>query len=106
MYKTNDFRKGLRNVIDESKTISKGKLYDAFLEVTERYLNELISTLSLERAIINELGTEQGKEFIEKIATSNPSIRDLDESNTDGSDCLERINNLLAFIDCEYGSEI
>ena len=42
MYKTNDFRQGLRNVMDESKTFPKGKLYDAFLEVTIRYLNEMI----------------------------------------------------------------
>ncbi len=75
MYKTNDFKKGLRNIMDESKTIPKGKLYDAFLEVTVRYLNEMISTLSLEQAIIKELGEERGNELIEKVATSHHFLK-------------------------------
>ena len=99
MYKTNDFRQGLRNVMDESKTISKGRLYDAFLEVTERYLYEMISILNLENAIISELGEERGSELIERIATSNPYLCDLDSSNSNELERKERINNLLAYID-------
>ena len=102
MYKTNDFRKGLRNVMDESKTISKGRLYDAFLEVTVRYLNEMISTLSLEQAIIKELGEERGNELIERVATSNPSLQNLDAENADTDDYREKIENLLSYIDCEF----
>ena len=102
MYKTNDFRQGLKNVMDESKTIPKGKLYDAFLEVTVRYLNEMISTLSLEQAIIKELGEEKGNELIEKVATSNPSLQNLDAENSDTYDYREKIENLLSYIDCEF----
>ncbi len=105
MYKTNDFREGLRNVLDESKTIPKGKLYDAFLEVTVRYLNEMISTLSLEQAIINELGEERGNELIERVATSNPSIQNLDTVNPGEDDYREKIENLLSYIDCEFRTE-
>ncbi len=105
MYKTNDFRKGLKNVMDESKTIPKGKLYDAFLEVTVRYLNEMISALSLERAIINELGEERGSELIERVATSNPSVQNLDTSNSDADEYREKIENLLSYIDCEFRTE-
>ena len=105
MYKTNDFKKGLRNIMDESKTIPKGKLYDAFLEVTIRYLNEMISSLSLERAIIYELGEERGNELIERIASSNPSLQDFDNSDIEEYDYEEKIKNLLAIIDCEYGSK-
>ncbi len=105
MYKTNDFRQGLRNVMDESKTIPKGKLYDAFLEVTIRYLNEMISTLSLEQAIIKELGEERGSELIERVATSNPSIQNLDAANSDADDYREKIENLLSYIDCEFRTE-
>ena len=102
MYKTNDFRQGLRNVMDESKTIPKGRLYDAFLEVTVRYLNEMISTLSLEQAIIKELGEERGNELIERVATSNPSLQNLDAEKSDTDDYREKIENLLAYIDCEF----
>ena len=105
MYKTNDFRKGLRNVMDESKTIPKGRLYDAFLEVTVRYLNEMISTLSLEQAIIKELGEERGNELIERVATSNPSLQNLDAENSDKDDYQEKIENLLSYIDCEFRTE-
>jgi len=105
MYKTNDFKKGLMNVMNESKTISKGELYDAFLEVTVRYLNEMISTLSLEQAIIKELGEERGNELIERVATSNPSIQNLDASTTDADDYREKIENLLSYIDCEFRTE-
>ena len=102
MYKTNDFRKGLRNIMDESKTIPKGRLYDAFLEVTERYLNEMISILNLENAVITELGEERGSELIERIATSNPYLREFDASNSSESEIEDRIKNLLAFIDGKY----
>ena len=105
MYKTNDFKKGLMNVMNESKTIPKGELYDAFLEVTIRYLNEMISSLSLERAIIYELGEERGNELIERIATSNPSLQDFDNSDIEEYDYEEKIKNLLAIIDYEYGSK-
>lgn len=105
MYKTNDFKKGLMNVMNESKTIPKGELYDAFLEVTVRYLNEMISTLSLEQAIIKELGEEKGNELIERVATSNPSMQNLDASTTDVDDYREKIENLLSYIDCEFRTE-
>ena len=105
MYKTNDFKKGLMNVMNESKTIPKGELYDAFLEVTIRYLNEMISTLSLEQAIIKELGEERGNELIERVATSNPSMQNLDTSTTDADDYREKIENLLSYIDCEFRTE-
>ena len=105
MYKTNDFKKGLRNIMDESKTIPKGKLYDAFLEVTVRYLNEMISALSLEQAIIRELGEERGNELIEEVATSNPSMHNFDTSNSNTDDYREKIENLLSYIDCVFRSE-
>ena len=91
--------------MDESKTISKGRLYDAFLEVTVRYLNEMISALSLERAIIKELGEDRGNELIEKIATSNPSLQNLDAENSTADDYREKIDNLLSYIDCEFRTE-
>ena len=99
MYKTNDFRKGLKNVMDESKTIPKGRLYDAFLEVTVRYLNEMISTLSLEQTIIKELGEERGNEVIEKVATSNPNINDLEHVNGEEEEIKNKIINLFDAIE-------
>lgn len=105
MYKTNDFREGLINVMDESKTIPKGKLYDAFLEVTERYLNEMISILKLENAIISELGEERGNELIERIATSNPYSDDFDLNDFEEGSQEERIKKRLAYIDGKSETE-
>lgn len=106
MYKTNDFRKGLINVMQESKSISKGDLYDAFLEVTERYLNEMISILNLENAIITELGEERGSELIERIATSNPYSDDFDSNGFEEKTREEKIKNRLAYIDGKFGTQI
>jgi len=102
MYKTNNFKEGLKNVMRDSKSISKGNLYDAFLEVTERYLNELISVLVLEQAIIDEFGEEKGTQLIEKIITSNSSINTLDVANNSEIEIEKRIEHLLSIIETGY----
>jgi oligoendopeptidase F len=49
------FRDQVENIIDNPDSYSREELYTAFLEMTERYLNELISTLNYEKAIIASL---------------------------------------------------
>ena len=78
---------------------SKEELHDLFLEMTERYLNELLSTLNYEKAIIDSLGEEKGNEVIEKVATSNPDINALDHANDKVEDVRTKINNLFDAIE-------
>ena len=73
--------------------------------MTERYLNEMVSCLIFERALINELGEEEGNQIIEQIATSNPSVSSLDSDNAAEPEVKERIENLLSYIECEFRTE-
>ena len=101
---TNQFRNTVEKVMNNPELYSKEDLQDLFLEMTERYLNEMVSCLNYERALINELGEEEGNQIIEQIATSNPSVRSLDSDNATEPEVRERIENLLSYIECEFRS--
>ena len=106
MLNEGNFRKSLLDIIDNPANYTKEQLYDAFLEVTERYLDEMVSTLNYERNIIAKLGKEKGEEEIERIVASNPVIADLEMENASEPDKREVIKNLVAFTECEYGFDI
>ena len=101
---TNKFRNTVKKVMINPELYSKEDLQDLFLEMTERYLNEMVSCLNYERALINELGEEEGNQIIEQIATSNPSVSSLDSDNAAEPEVKERIENLLSYIECEFRS--
>lgn len=101
---TNKFRNTVEKVMNNPELYSKEDLQDLFLEMTERYLNEMVSCLNYERALINELGEEEGNQIIEQIATSNPSVISLDSDNAAEPEVRERIENLLSYIECEFRS--
>ena len=101
---TNKFRNTVEKVMNNPELYSKEDLQDLFLEMTERYLNEMVSCLNYERALINELGEEEGNQIIEQIATSNPSVSSLDSDNAAEPEVRERIENLLSYIECEFRS--
>ena len=100
-----DYKAHILKVIDNRDTISKKELYDAFLDLAERYLTEKVSSLNYERALINEVGEEEGNQLIEQIATSNLALRNLDDTNGAESDPRDRIVNLLSYIECEFRTE-
>ncbi len=102
---TNQFRNTVEKVMNNPELYSKEDLQDLFLEMTERYLNEMVSCLNYERALINELGEEEGNQIIEQIATSNPSVRSLDSDNAAEPEVRERIENLFSYIECEFRTE-
>ena len=106
MLNEGNFRKTLLDIIDNPDNYTKDQLYDAFLEVTERYLDEMVSTLNYERNIIAKLGKEKGEEEIERIAASNPALNDLEQTNVIEPDRAEAIRNLIDFIACEFGLSI
>ena len=103
---TNQFRNTVEKVMNNPELYSKEDLQDLFLEMTERYLNEMVSCLNYERALINELGEEEGNQIIEQIATSNPSVSSLDSDNATEPEVRERIENLLSYIECEFRTEL
>ena len=102
---TNQFRNTVEKVMNNPELYSKEDLQDLFLEMTERYLNEMVSCLNYERALITELGEERGNQIIEQIATSNPSVISLDSDNATEPEVRERIENLLSYIECEFRTE-
>ena len=59
MLNEGNFKNNLIDLIDNPDNYTKEQLYDAFLEVTERYLDEMVSTLNYERDIITKLGKEK-----------------------------------------------
>ena len=103
---TNKFRNTVEKVMNNPELYSKEDLQDLFLEMTERYLNEMVSCLNYERALINELGEEEGNQIIEQIATSNPSVISLDSDNATEPEVRERIENILSYIECEFRTEL
>lgn len=106
MLNEGDFRNNLVDLIKKPDKYTKEQFYDAFLEVTERYLDELITTTSLEKAITDGMDEESANKILEDIATSNLSLNDLESINAQELDRIEVIRNLLDYIECELGLSI
>ena len=104
MLNGNYFRDQLENIIDNTDSYSREELHAALMEITERYLNELISTLNYETVIIASLGEEEGSKVIEKAATADPAINELGLINAEESDKREVIRNLLNFVESQYNT--
>ena len=96
---TNQFRKTVEKIVNNPELYSKEDLHDLFLELTERYLNELLSTMNYEKAIIESLGEEKGNEVIEKAATSDPDINCVECTNGEEDEIKNRIINLFNAIE-------
>ena len=106
MLNEGDFRDKLIKMVKFPDNFTKDEYYEAFLEITERYLNELISNLNCENEIINQLGEDQGSALIEVIATNNPAFNELAEENSEAEDIQEVIENLMDFAESEFGVNI
>lgn len=106
MLNEGNFRDNLIALINNPDNYTKKQIYDAFLEVTERYLDELASTLNFERDILARLGEEKGNEEIERIAMSNPALNDLGRMDVTEEDKRQVIMDLLAFTECEFGYNV
>ena len=96
---TNRFRNTVEKVMNNSESYSNDDLRYLFLEMTERFLNELLSTMNYEKAIIESLGEEEGNKVIEKAATSNPVINAVDSDNGKEDEIEYRITNLFNAIE-------
>ena len=106
MLNEGDFRKTVNDMISNPDSYTKEEYYTAFLEMTERYLDGMITTCSLEKAITDGMDEENANKILEDIATSNPSLNDLESINVKESDKIEVIRNLMDYIECELGLSI
>ncbi len=100
------FREELESIINSPESYTKEEIHEAFLVMTEKYLNEMINTMNLEREITKGMDKDSANEKLEEIATSNPSMSDLDHTNALSTDKKEVIDNLMAYIEFEFGIDI
>ena len=91
----------LRDLISDSSSYSKEDYYDAFLDVTEKYLNELMSTLAYENKIIEELGDDRADEFMEAVAEETAS-KFYERVDIEEAGKIQRIKSLIDFIEDEF----
>lgn len=98
------FRQTVEDIINNPDNYSKDELYEAFLDMTERYLNEMVSSMNLENALTKGMGKKSADELIEQTATTNPCINDLDETNAQLLDQKEVIQNLFDYIAFDLGT--
>lgn len=89
----------LLDMIANPDNYSKDEFYDAFVGITEQYLDEFISNMNYEKDIIEILGEEKGNQEIEKIATSDPDLMELEEEISEEDDPVKRINMRFDYID-------
>ncbi len=97
------FREIVEDIINNPDNYSKDEIHEAFMDMTERYLNEMITTMNLERTITEGFGKKRAEEILEEIATSNPSITDLDITNAHETDRTEVIRNLFDYTQFDLG---
>ena len=79
MLNEGNFHEKLVSMINEPEQWSKEEYYSAFLDMTERFYNALIASLEYENVILEKFGEDVGEALIEKIATSNPSLMDMED---------------------------
>ncbi len=107
MLNEGNFREKLLDMVNNPDPYTKEQYYEAFLEIAEKYLGELASTLTFEKSIISKCGKEKGEALIEAIAISNPALSDLESQYIlDDHDKKAYINDMLIFTECEFGSDI
>ena len=89
MIDDNNFRKIVLDMMYHPEAYSKEDYYEAFLEMTGRYLNEMVTTINLENAI---------EELHFNIQQGNPDTDELDAANAAVRDMPRTIENLLSYL--------
>ena len=64
MLNEGNFQENLKSMINEPDSWSKEEYYSAFLDMTERFFNALISALEYENVILEKFGEEAGEAII------------------------------------------
>lgn len=92
----------LNSLLLDFDSHTKKEYYEALLNITEYYLNELLSTVSLQEAITQIIGDERAEELIEKISLTENEKMAAMNLGLFGEDKLSRIRNLYTYITNEY----
>ena len=92
----------LNNLLLDFDSHTKKEYYEALLNITEYYLNELLSTVSLQEAITQIIGDERAEELIEKISLTENEKMAAMNLGLFGEDKLSRIRNLYTYLTNEY----
>ena len=69
-----DFRKAVEYFVDKKNDYSKDELYDVFIMITRRYLDEVISARQLEKLFVQNYGQKATNEFYEAVANSSEDL--------------------------------
>ena len=106
MLNEGNFRENLINMIDNPDSYTKDQFYEALLDMSERFIDELASTLTFEKCIIEKCGEKKGEEIIQYIVSSNSALSELERSYLFDRDQKAYIKDMLTFTECEYGFDI
>ena len=97
-----DYSDVIRYFLDPANDYSKDDLYEAYLDMTVRFLEELISAGTYEEWIIANCGEEAGEQLIEQVATNVPPIPE-EAGSVPLKDKEERIEALLRYYKDNFG---
>ena len=92
-----NFKDRIYELLDYPERFSKDEIYNAFLDMSERYLNEMVNTINLERALTEGMDKEAASDLIEQVALSDPEINHLDDMLFSENDPKERIRILIDY---------
>ena len=92
----------LNSLLLDFDSHTKKEYYEALLNITEYYLNELLSTVSLQEAITQIIGDERAEELVEKISLTENEKMAAMNLGLFGEDKLSRIRNLYTYLTNEY----
>ena len=92
----------LKKLISNSDSYSKEDYYNAFLDVTEQYLNELMNTLAYENKLLETLDEQEAEELMESVAEETVA-KFYENADMFDEDKVSRINKLIGFVEEEFG---
>jgi hypothetical protein len=87
-----DFRKAIEYYVDKNNKYSQDELYDVFVYVTKRYLDEVISARQLEKLFVKNYGENATNEFYEAVANSNETLSEGDMDSASQKDLKSLIS--------------
>lgn len=105
MLNDENFRETLEDILFNTDAYTKEELFTAFQEMTERYLNEMVTVMSLEKHLTEGMDEDELEEFYANVDAENPSIADLDLTNAQEKDKNKVIQNLLDYVGFEIRSK-
>jgi len=99
------FREMIEYFADSSNPYTRDELYMVFLDVTRRYLEELLNARNLENVLISQHGEEVAEEFMEALATCSAVVEEADRDVAESGDPRKSIAILFEALDKMKGED-